>query len=148
MTKKLSKILNIIKYILFMVMSIIILYGIINSYTKLEKNLIMALDLFIPFCLGLILTCINIFNKKSRINENIFFNLVAITSYIAIILIGLRANFDYNMIFFYKNPINYNLFYFNENLYLIKLICYLLLISNSLFLIIATKKNKEITEQL
>lgn len=148
MTNILNRFLNILKYILFVIMSIILFYGIINSYSKTGKNIILALDLFLPFILGVISIMLNIFSKKSKINQNMFFNLVAITTYTAIIIVGLRANFDYNMISFNKNPIKYNLIYFNENASFIKLMSYLLLVANLIFYSITKKEQKEEIEQL
>lgn len=145
MSKILSKLLSFLKYILLILAFAITFYGLMVTYKRLEKSLIDAIPVFIPFALVLILFIVDLFARKAKISENLLFNFTSIIVFTAIIIIGIRAKFDTNMILYYKYKIDYNPLYFSDNLSSIKIILYCLAISN-VFLLVKNLFQKENTE--
>ena len=135
MNKILSKLLSVLKYLLLLFAFALTLFGIINTYKRLEKPILDAIPVFIPFALVLILFVISIFVKKAKMGENLLFNFTAVIMFIVIIIIGIRAKFDTNMMLYYKYKIDYNPLFFADNLSSIKIMLYCLSISNLFFLL-------------
>lgn len=139
----LSKLFNIIKFILMFASFALILMGVLFTYKRLDKSLLEATNIFIPFILIIILTVINMFCKKAKMSENILFNFTSILVFASIIIIGLRAKFDTNMLLYYKYQINYNPNYLADNLSTIKVLLYCLSGANLFILINSLFVNKE-----
>lgn len=135
MSKILSRILNVLKYLLLVVAFMFILYGIMATYKRLEKNILDAIPVFLPFFLVFVIFIVNIFVKKNVIRDNLLFNFVAVMIFIGIIIVGYRAKFDTNMLIYYKYNIKYNPLYLSDNLSMIKISLYVLFASNLLLLI-------------
>lgn len=150
MSKILSRLFNFIKYLLLVISFMLILYGVMVMYKRLDKSMLEAIPLFIPFVLVLIIFIANAFVKSNIIRDNLLFNFTAVLIFIAIIIIGYRAWFDKNMLVFYKYGIDYNPLYLSDNLSTIKTCLYVLFASNLLFLISIffedKKKKMEIVE--
>lgn len=140
----LSKLFNIIKFILMFISFALILIGVLFTYKRLEKSLLESINIFLPFILIIILTVINMFNKKAKVNENILFNFTSILVFLSIIIIGLRSKFDTNMLLYHKYQINYNPSYLADNLSSIKVLLYCLAGSNIFLLIQPLFSEKEI----
>ena len=150
MSKILSRLFNALKYLLLVVSFILILYGVMVMYKRLDKSMLEAIPLFIPFVLVLTIYIVNIFVKSNIIRDNLLFNFTSVLIFIAIIIIGVRAKYDTNMLVFYKYGINYNPLYLSDNLSTIKTCLYVLFASNLLFLISIffedKKKKKKVVE--
>ena len=131
----LSKLFNIIKFVLMFASFALILMGVLFTYKRLDKSLLEATNIFIPFILIIILTVINMFNKKAKVSENLLFNFTSILVFASIIIIGVRAKFDTNMLLYYKYQINYNPNYLADNISTIKVLLYCLAFSNIFILI-------------
>ena len=58
MNKILSKFFEIIKIIFFVASIVLVLFGILSTYSRLQKSLTEAINIFIPFILLFILTAI------------------------------------------------------------------------------------------
>ena len=143
MSKILSRMFNLLKYILLVVSFLIILYGIFVTYRRLDKNITDAIPLIIPFILVFVVFVINIFIKSNVIRDNLLFNFVSVLLFAVIIVIGLRAKFDTNMLIYYKYKVKYNPLYLSDNLSFIKISLYLLFASDLLFIISSFfEKNK------
>ena len=147
MNKILSKIFNVLKYLLLVGAFAVVLVGVILTYKRLEKDMIESIPIFIPFVLLLILFVVNIFIKGDSIKDNLFFNLTAVLVLAITIVIGLRAKFDTNMIIYYRYKIDYNPLYFADNLSTIKLMLYMLSGSNILLIIASIFDKPEKIEQ-
>ena len=93
--------------------------------------------------LVLIIYIVNLFIKSNVIRDNLLFNFTSVLLFIAIIIIGVRAKFDTNMLVFYKYSINYNPLYLSDNLSTIKTCLYILFASNLLFLVSTLFEEKE-----
>lgn len=144
MKKILSKMLNVLSFILMFASFTLILIGILFTYKRLEKSLVEAINIFIPFILVIVLTVINMFNKKARISENLLFNFTKFLVFIVIIIIGLRAKFDTNMLLYQKYQINYNPNYLADNLSTIKVLLYCLSGANVFILFNSLLKEKKV----
>ena len=72
MSKILSKTFYIFKYLLFIVAFALVLFGIIKTYQRLDKSLVEAVPIFVPFALLFIVYIVNLFMKKDTISNNLF----------------------------------------------------------------------------
>ncbi|MDD5979671.1 MAG: hypothetical protein PUC23_00980 [bacterium] len=144
MKKILSKMLNVLSFILMFASFALILIGILFTYKRLEKSLVEAINIFIPFILVIFLTVINMFNKKAKTSENLLFNFTKFLVFIVIIIIGLRAKFDTNMLLYQKYQINYNPNYLADNLSTIKVLLYCLSGANVFILFNSLLKEKKL----
>lgn len=126
MKKILSKIFNIIKFILMFVSFSLILIGVLFTYKRLDKSILEAFNIFLPFIIIIVLTIVNMFSKKAKVSENLLFNFTSILVFLCIIIIGIRAKFDTNMLLYHKYQINYNPSYLSDNLSSIKVLLYCL----------------------
>ena len=136
MIKTISKLLFYLKIFLLLTAFSLVLYISFMKMDFMSSNVLAILPFFIPFLLLLILSVIGfVFNKG---NSNLLYNLSCVLSFLAIIIISLRALIDKNIIQ-YGTSINYNFFTSQE--VRIKLLLYLMIIVN-IFLVF--KKNKNV----
>ena len=71
MNKVLSKMFEFLKIILFILAIMAILFGILSTYSRLEKSLLDAISVFIPFILLLVIYIVNLIRRDSKINDNL-----------------------------------------------------------------------------
>lgn len=136
MTKILSSILNIFKYLLLIASFGLVFYGVMLTLGRLEKPITDGMEFFIPFALLLVLFIVNMFIKSEKyISGNLFFNFVSCLVFSVIIIICLRAKFDTNMILYHKYAIGFNPAYFSDNLSIIKIMLYLLAFVNIMLIV-------------
>ena len=147
MKKILSRAFYLLKYILLIFAFALVLYGIIRTYQRLEKSLLESIPVFIPFALLLITYFVNLFFNKPVIKDNLFYNLTSVLALSVIIIIGLRAMLDSNMLLYHKYQINYNPLYFSDNLSSIKLMLYCLIATN-VILMVSTVFDKDENKKL
>ena len=76
MNKVLSKMFEFLKIILFILATMAILFGILSTYSRLEKSLLDAISVFIPFILLLVIYIVNLIRRDSKINDNLLLNFV------------------------------------------------------------------------
>lgn len=148
MKKILSKMFNILKFIMLFVSFALILIGILFTYKRLDKSLVEAIDIFIPFFLVLVLTVVNMIVKKAKVDENLLFNFTSVMVFVVIIIIGIRAKFDTNMLLYYKYQINYNPNYLSDNLSTVKVLLYCLSGANLFILLNSFFKEKNEVNKL
>lgn len=135
MDKILSKLFGFLKYILLIIAFGLVFFGIMKTYARLEKPLTDAIDVFIPFVFVLLMYILNLFKKNKYISDNLFFNFVSVVTFIVIIIIGLRALFDTNMVLWYRYNTEFNPDYFADNLSLINALLYMIGSTNVLLFI-------------
>lgn len=139
MIRVIDKTLFYMKTVLLLIAFSFVLYISFMKVDYKEMSLITILPVFFPFFGLLILFVIGLaFNKG---DDNIFFNITCVTSFLAIIIICLRTLFDQNIIQF-ATSIAYN-YFINCELW-IKILLYLLLISN--FGLLYYEKNQKINK--
>lgn len=131
----LNKLFSFLKYFLLIVAFGLVFFGIMKTYDRLDKSLIEAVDVFIPFAFVLVMYMINLGFKNKYISQNLFFNFVSVLVFLVIILIGLRSLFDTNMILWYRYNIDFNPAYFADNISLIQILLYMLGGANVVLLI-------------
>lgn len=148
----LCKCFSFFKYILLVVSFGLVFYGIIVTYGRLEKSLVDAINIFIPFAVVFILYIIDLIFKPKYVSKSLLFNFVSVMVFVVIIIVCLRAMFDTNMILFQKYKINYNPAFFADNLAAVQAMLYMISGSNIILLIcsLLDKKKKKIliTEKL
>lgn len=151
MEKILSRLFGFFKYILLIAAFGLVFFGIMKTYARLEKPLIEAIDIFIPFAFVLVMYIANLFMKNKHISDNLFFNFVSVLAFVVIIIVCLRSLFDTNMILWSKYNIEFNPAYFADNIPLIKSLLYMIGGANVLLFICGIidrdKKKKVIVER-
>lgn len=130
-----SRFLGFLKYVLLIVSFALVFYGILVTYKRLDKNILEAIPLFIPFFVILVVYIINLFIKSNIIKDNLFYNAVSAIVFVVIIIILIRAKFDTGMILYYKYAIDFNPAYFADNLSTIQMMLYTLAGSNVLLML-------------
>ncbi len=131
----LSSIFGFLKYILLVTAFGLVFYGIMVTYARLEKSLIQAVPIFIPFILVLLTYILSLVISGKNVSKNLLFNLTSVLVFSVIIVICLRAKFDTSMILYHKYQIHFNPSYFADNLAIIKALVYMIGIANIILLI-------------
>ena len=138
-----SKVFFFLRYILIVIAFLLIFMGIMFTYQRLEKSLSESISVLLPFVLVFIVFIINLFVSKKSCSENLLFNFGTFLILIVVVLIGLRAKFDTNMLLYYKYKINYNPSYLADNLSSVKALLYCLSASNIFLIISSLLKSKD-----
>ena len=130
-----SKVFFFLRYILIVIAFLLIFMGIMFTYQRLEKSLSESISVLLPFVLVFMVFSINLFVSKKSCSENLLFNFGTFLILIVVVLIGLRAKFDTNMLIYYKYNISYNSAYLADNLAMIDSMLYIVFASNILLII-------------
>ena len=142
MKKILNYIFLILKFILLIFSFGLTFYIVLSMYSRIEKNIINSLPIFIPFLIILVLFCINVLFKQRDLNNNLFYNLTCCLVFMTICIVSIRALLDKNMILNQIMGYNINFAYFNDFIGFMKIMLYGLIISNIIF-ILTTKENSD-----
>lgn len=141
-----KKILNIIflilKFILLIISFGMSLYIVFSMYSRVGKNLIESLPIFIPYVIILMFFFMNLTFKQYQVNNNIFYNLTCCLVFSSICLACFRAILDKNMLLNEIMGYNINFSYFADFIVFMKIMIYGLIISNILFIIKFKSKKK------
>lgn len=130
----LNKLFCFLKYILLIISFGLVFYGIMATYSRLDKSLTEAIGIFVPFAFVLIMFIVNIIvNNES--NKNLLFNFVSCLVFTVAIVVTLRSIFDKNMMLYYKYGINFNSAFFADNLSAIQFMLYVIGFSNVFLLV-------------
>lgn len=135
MKEILNKLFGFCKFILLVVSFGLVFFGIMATYSRLQKPLTEAFSVFLPFVLVLIVFLANLFIKTKYSSSRLFFNFVSCFVFIVTIIIGLRSIFDKNMLLYYKYGINFNPTFFADNLSVIEVMLYMIFAANILLVI-------------
>ena len=147
MEKILAKFFGFLKYLLLIAAFGLTFFGIMKTYSRLDKSLFEAFDVFLPFALVLIMFMVNLFVKNKHVNDNLFFNFVSCLAFSVMILVGVRSLFDTNMVLWSKYNIDFNPAYFADNISLIQALLYMVFASNVVLFVcglLDTNKNKKV----
>ena len=131
----LSSIFGFLKYALLVAAFGLVFYGIMVTYSRLEKSLVQAMPVFIPFILVFVTYIFSLVISGKNVSKNLLFNITSVLVFTVVIIICLRAKFDTSMILYHKYQINYNPSYFADNLAIIKAMVYMVGIANIILLI-------------
>lgn len=135
MIKIFNKLFCIIKIIMLCLCFMITLYVLFYMYHNLGKNpfgnsFFEFFGTLFPFVLLLILFTINFSLKQKYITNNIFYNCSCVIALISIFYIGFRTLYDQNMIFWAKDSFNINFNYFSDQITQVKVLVYLMSVTN------------------
>lgn len=135
MKKILNTIFFVLKFILLILSFGLSIYIILSMYKRIEKDIIEALPIFIPYAILLLLFFINIVLDQKTVNKNLFYNLTCCLVFGCICLVGLRAILDKNMLLNEIMGYNINFSYFGDFISFMKIMIYGLIVSNICFMI-------------
>ena len=149
MTNVEKKILTISSILLLVISFFLALYINVYQFISLKSNPFGSnffdfFEVLIPFVLLISLYFINFVNNNTFVNNNIWYKIISIISFITIIFMLYRTIFDDSLILWYKTDYHINFDYFNNQIVPIKSILYGLSLTNILFIIEEYLKNKEI----
>ena len=96
----LSKVFGFLKYILLIVSLGLVLFGIMTTYSRLNKPLLEAVSVFVPFVLVLLVFVVSLVMRSKLSDSKLLFNFVSCFVFVVTIIIGLRSMFDKNMLLF------------------------------------------------
>ena len=146
----LAKLFGFLKYVLLITSFGLIFFGIMTTYSRLNKSLLEAVGVFIPFALVLIVFIVSMIMNSKLANSKLLFNFVSCLVFVVTIIIGLRSMFDKNMLLYYKYQINFNPTFFADNLSAIEFMLYMIFAANVLLIICdllkKKKKNNDLNE--
>ncbi|MCI8346351.1 MAG: hypothetical protein HFJ12_00190 [Bacilli bacterium] len=145
MKKILNGLFFILKWILLLSSFAITFYIILSMYDRVNKNLLESASLFIPYILILILFMVNIILKQKSVSKNLFYNLTCCLVFTTIIVVGIRAIIDKNMVLNQIMGYGINFSYFNDFLSFMKVLLYGLSIGNIFFMIHEKEDHSEST---
>ncbi len=139
-----------LKFLLFIASFALTLFIIVQMYRRLGKNIMESVKVFLPYLIIILLFVVNLFAKQESVTKNIFYNLTCTLVFTTIILVGLRAMYDSNMVLREQLGRNINFNYFDYFIPFMKIMLYGLSISNIFFMFTgkSRKKKKEIVEQV
>lgn len=130
-----------LKFLLLLVAFGLSFYIVLSMYSRVEKGIMEAIPIFLPFILLMIIFSINISLKQKAVNNNLFYNLTCCLVFFCICLVSLRAILDQNMVLNGIMGYHINFSYYGDFIVFMKMMMYGLLISNIIFIL--TSKNKK-----
>ena len=135
MEKVLNIFLNVIKMLLLLVCFVLTFYVIINNYMRLDRSVISSISNFIPYFLLFILFSINFVLRQKEVLNNTLYNVVCCLVFGLNLLVIYRTLFDNNMVLYTRLGYGMNFNYFSDMFMPIKLLIYLLSISNIIMIV-------------
>lgn len=145
MKKILNGLFFALKWILLLSSFAITFYIILSMYDRVNKSLIESVSLFIPYVLILILFMINVVLKQKSVSQNLFYNITCCLVFATIVVVGIRAIIDKNMVLNQIMGYGINFCYFNDFLIFMKVLLYGLAIGNIFFMIHEKEDHSENT---
>jgi len=135
---------NILKYPLWITSFISTLYIMTYMYQRLEKTVLDAFPVLIPYFILLLLFIFNIVLKQKGVNKNIFYNITCCLVLLTITFVGYRARFDTNMILNERMGYNINFNYYADFLPPLKVMLYGLSLANILLMFHLKEKREDL----
>ena len=136
MKKLVNALCSFLKYILLVAAFGVTLFVILRMNARLDKNILDSVNVFIPYCVLVVLFIINIALNRRAVTKNIFFNITAVVIFATIIIIGLRSIFDRSMLFNSIQGMDTNFVYFDDNLAFMKIMLYGLAVIDVIFMLV------------
>ena len=143
MQKILNILLYILKFILLLVAFGITLFVILKMNQRLNKDIMSSLSVFLPFLLLLVFFVLNILLNQKHVTGNLFYNITCNLVFLVIIVVGLRALFDTNMVLGERYGYGIDFNYFDNFISYLKLMLYGLCIANFLFMFHIKENNRK-----
>lgn len=140
MIKLLNKLFYYLKNFLLPILFVITMYIVMYMSNRLGKNIfgdgfLEFFSVLLPFVSLIFCWILNIILKQESIKDNIFYNFVSFFAMLTIFVFCYRTVFDKNMIMWHKYGYNINFNYFSDQLIVIRVLLYCLLLVNILLMI-------------
>lgn len=145
MNKFLNGLLYFLKFVLYIFAFCSTLFIMVKMYSRLHKDILSGIFVFLPYGILLVLFIINIFLKQKKVSGNIFYNLTCCLVFSVICVISYRSIFDKNMILNDKLGFGVNFNFYDYSLPFLSISLYGLCISNLFFMVNLKEKNKTTT---
>lgn len=146
MTKILNGFFGILKYVLLIVSFMFTFYIIMSMYERLEKSIVEALPIFIPYLILFLLISFNMIFRQKQVTGNFFFNFTACLVFGVFIFVGYRTLMDEALVTRYQTDYLIAFQYFSDMVAPLQSMLYLL-IASDIFLIF-TKNKEEKTKEM
>lgn len=130
MTKVMNAIFSFLKIILLLASFAFTFFIIMNMYHRLDKNIVECIPTMLPFVLLLLLFIMNFVLGQKSVNGCLFYNITCCFTFGVILFAVYRSFFDQNMVMIEKLGYNINFNYFADVIAPMKLMLYLLCVSN------------------
>lgn len=135
MNKILNMIFMVLKIVLLLFSFTFSLYIVFCMYHRIDRDIIYALPIFIPYIVILLLFFININLKNKYVNDNIFYNLSCCLVFFCISIVDFRSIFDKNMLLNEIMGYGINFTYFSNFLPFMTIMIYGLCCANICFMV-------------
>lgn len=142
MKQILNAIFYFLKFLFFVAAFALTLFIMVQMYQRLGKNIMESVKVFLPYLLIIVLFIINLFARQISVTRNLFYNITCTLVFTTIIVVGLRAMLDPNMVLREQLGRNINFNFFDYFIPFMKIMLYGLCVSN-LFLMFTGKKQKK-----
>lgn len=136
MEKIINGFFSILKFLLLLVCFMVTFYIIMNMYQRLEKNIIECIPTMLPYVILLFLFILNFIFKQKSVNNCMFYNISCCFAFMVILFAAYRSIFDSSMVMILKLGYHINFNYFADVIAPMKVMLYLLIISNILLILI------------
>ena len=149
MIEILNKILYYIKLLLLLASFGFTFYIVVFMYQRLDKNILDAFSVFLPFAILLVMYAINMILNQKAVKDSVFFNFVSCMVFVLIIFCGYRAVADDFMIAKIRLGYDITFNYFSDMIAPFKIMLYGLSVAD-IFLILAgvKKKKKKVQDEI
>lgn len=142
MIKLINIILSILKVLLLLVCFVLSFFIIVNMYRRLDKDMIGIIYNFIPYVLLFILFSINFIFRQKSVNSCLFYNITCVLVLVMILFSCYRTFMDQNMIANIRLGYGINFNYFADIIAPMRVMLYVLCVSNVLLMIDGINFNK------
>lgn len=144
MKRVLNAILSVLKIILLFVSFALTFYIVMAMYQRLDKSILEALDVFIPYIILLILLLLNHVLGHKYVTSNMFYNITCCLVFSLFIFVCYRTMFDNYMLLNLRNSYNMSFYYFSDMILPFKALLYLLIGGNICLIVTGAIRNKEV----
>lgn len=144
MIKIINKLMYILKLLLLLVSFGFTFYIVIFMYQRLDKSLVQAIPVFLPYLLLFILFAVNMIMDQKVVKDNFFYNFTCCLVFVLFIYVGYRAVGDNFMVAKIRLGYNINFNYYSDMISPLQVMLYALSAAN-VFLMF-TKEKKKVRE--
>ncbi len=140
MIKIINGFFSILKFILLIASFFLTFYIVMSMYERLEKNILDAIPIFIPYLVLFLLMAFNSIFHQKQVTGHFFFNFTCCLVFALFLFVGYRALADDYMLMRYKNDYHISFHYFSDMIAPLKAMLYLLIAGD--FFLIFTKEGR------
>ena len=142
MIRLINKLMYILKLLLLLVSFGFTFYIIIFMYQRLDKSLLQAIPVFLPYLLLFILFAVNLIFDQTVVKNNFFYNFTCCLVFVLFIYVGYRAIADNYMVAKIRLGYNINFNYYSDMISPLQVMLYAL--SGANIFLMFTKEKKRV----